>query len=234
MRFRWFLLLVFISSATFCDAQSPAQKLQSIIFPSIEFNDAALHEVLDFLQAGSAEISGSPSGGVNFILNGDDELRNLPIALKLQNVSLGQALWFLLEMAKLDIKIDQHAVMLSEAEEWTRRPTKPSAADKAVAQKLREMVVPGVEFSSVPLSDAIDLMRAYSSQLDTSEPAPKKRGINFVYIPDSAAGEEPGITFTLTQVPLMEVLRYTAELSGFEARIEKGVVVIAPKVVASQ
>ncbi len=91
-----------------------------------------------------------------------------------------------------------------------------------------------MEFSSVPLSDAIDLMRAYSSQLDTSEPDPKKRGINFVYIPDSAAGEEPGITFTLTQVPLMEVLRYTAELSGFDARIEKGVVVIAPKVVASQ
>ena len=215
---------------SFCEAQSPARKLQTIILPSIEFSDAALHEAVGFLQARSAELSGSPAGGVNFILSGNEALRNLPVSLNLQNVSLGQALWFLSEIARLDIKIDQHAVMLSEATERKRRPAKPTAADKAVIQKLRQIVVPGVEFASVPLGDAIDLMRSYSSQLDTMEPDPKKRGINFVYIPNRAAEKEPEVTFTLSKVPLSEVLRYSAELTGFEPRIEKGVVVIAPKV----
>lgn len=235
MRFRCFFILSILlcgAGATLSHAQSPARKLQTIVLPSIEFSDASLDEAIGFLQARSNELS--PAGGVNFILSGDEELRNTPVTLKLQNVSLGQALWFLSGIARLEISIDQHAVMLSKATEWKRRPVKPSAADKAVMQKLREIVVPGVEFSSVPLGDAIDLMRSYSSQLDTTEPDPKKRGINFVFIPDPAAEKEPEVTFTLNRVPLSEVLRYTAELTGFEARIEKGVVVIAPKVAAAQ
>jgi len=221
-------------SAELSHAQSPARKLQTIIIPSLEFSDAALHEAVTFLQARSAELSGSPTGGLNFILNGGEEVRNLRVSLNLRNVSLGQALWFLSEIARLDIEIDQHAVILSKAERWTRRAVTTSAADKAVAQKLDRIVVPGVEFSSVPLGDAIDLLRAYSSQLDTSEPDPKKRGVNFVFVPDPAAGKEPEVTLKLTQMPLSQVLRYTAELSGFEARIEKGVVVMAPKAVPAQ
>ncbi len=215
---------------SFCNAQSPAKKLQTIVLPSIEPSDAALHEAVEFLSARSAELSGSPAGGVNFILSGDESLGNTPVSPNLQNVSLGQALWFLSEIARLEIKIDQHAVMLSKAAEWKRRPAKPTASNRAVLQKLRQIIVPGVEFSSVPLSDAIDLMRSYSSQLFTTEADPKKRGINFVFVPDPAVDKEPEVTFTLTKVPLSEVLRYSAELTGFEPRIEKGAVIFAPKV----
>ncbi|MDF1659360.1 MAG: hypothetical protein P1U58_17220 [Verrucomicrobiales bacterium] len=192
--------------------------------PTIEFVEVPLYQALEFLQIRSGELSGSPSLGINFILKGGDELKNIPITLNLRDVSLGQALWFIAEIAHLNFSIDQHAVIVSKPDEWKKVPARPSSADRKVAEKVNQIVIPRVEFSEVPLPDAVDLLRTFSRELD-----PEKKGINLVLLGDVGEGNPPEITLQLSNIPLAEAIRYTAQLAGYEVRLENGAVLLGPK-----
>lgn len=225
-----FITVLFgFSSGVSLQAKDPKVALQTIIFPSIEFVEVPLHQVLDFLQVRSTELSGSSRGGVNFILQGDDELRSLPITLNLRGVSLGQALWFVGEVGRLKFTVDQHAVIVSAPSEWKRVPAPRGPSDQKVIEKVNRLSAPRVEFSDVPLKDAVDLLRSFASELDLTELDPAKKGINIVLLPGPGANEECGINLSLSQVPLSEAIRYTASLASYEILIENGAVLLSPK-----
>ena len=217
------LVLISLISYSVLNANSPRSTLQSVVLPTIEFVDVPLYQALDFLQIRSGELSGSPGLGINFILKGGEELRNIPITLNLRDVSLGQALWFIAEIGHLNFSVDQHAVIVSKPDEWEKVPARPTSTDRKVAEKVNQIVIPRVEFSEVPLPDAVDLLRTLSRELD-----PEKKGINLVLLGDVGEGNTPEISLQLSRIPLAEAIRYTAQLADYEVRLENGAVLLCP------
>lgn len=217
------ILVAFLLATVPSVQANPRAALQSVVFPTIEFAEVPLHQVLEFLQIRSGELRGSPAAAVNFILNGDTEVRNIPITLQVREVSLGQVLWFIGEIGQLRMDVDQHAIIVSKPSEWARSPAPRTSADSRVVEMVNRVTIPNLEFSEVPLSDAVDLLRVFATELD-----PAKKGVNLVLLPDLSGREEPTITLRLSQIPLAEGIRYTAQLAGYDVRIENGAILFAP------
>lgn len=60
-------------------------------------------------------------------------------------------------------------------------PTDTSTTEiRRIEQKLKDIVVPTVEFSDTPLKDALDFLQQRSVELDAAESDPAKKGINIV------------------------------------------------------
>ena len=64
------------------------------------------------------------------ILDVKPEALKQTVSLRLQNVTLGRVVWFLAEIARLDLKVDRHAVILVE------RTGKPKPRDPESAPDL--------------------------------------------------------------------------------------------------
>ena len=119
-----------------------------------------------------------------------------------------------------------------------------------VETKLKTFILPSVEFVDTPLRDALEFLQQRSVELDVNEPDITKKGINFVLrgvsgggggaaVPPAGGGGglgfdgagaggagfsggagEARITLRLSNVPLLEALRYTTELAQLKYKIE--------------
>ncbi len=114
-----------------------------------------------------------------------------------------------------------------------------------ISAKLQEIVIPRIEFNDTPLEDAIEFLRQKSIELDTLETNPSRKGVNIIirdapggggglgdeFAPEGApagGGASPRITLALSNVPLVEALRYTTELAGRKFKIEAFAVTVVP------
>jgi hypothetical protein len=87
-------------------------KLNSIIFPKIDFRDATVREAIEFLAAKSKSLD--PEGqGVNIVLKFDDaEFGKTRITLTLNNVPLIEVIKYVTNLANLKYKIEPFAVSI--------------------------------------------------------------------------------------------------------------------------
>ena len=115
--------------------------------------------------------------------------------------------------------------MILEGDEFTINGDGVTAGGSvAVDRKLKEIVIPTLEFSNARLVDIVEFLTQKSQELDASETDPRKRGVNIVI--DStgfAAGEDPGqrsISVKLANVPLGVALRYVAQQAGMDYRTD--------------
>jgi len=97
------------------------------------------------------------------------------------------------------------------------------AQQSPLHSKLQSIILPQVQFSGATLEEAVEFFRVKSRALDASEPEVSKRGVNFILQDGSAT--EANISMDLKDVPLINVVKYTADLAGMEYRIEENVVV---------
>ncbi|MFT5467992.1 MAG: hypothetical protein ACI8UO_003100, partial [Verrucomicrobiales bacterium] len=126
-----------------------------------------------------------------------------------------------------------------------------------VREKLTRIIVPAIEFDDTPLSQAIEFLRTKSIELDEMEPDPARRGIGIIIRQgidlaqtpaprqmggndlgfddpaggsgfDLGSGGDPSISLKLTNVPLIEALRYTTDLARLSYKIEPHGIVITP------
>ncbi len=128
------------------------------------------------------------------------------------------------------------------------------AGTEAIAAKLNRIVIPKIELRDATIREAVDFLKQRSRELDTTTDDPKqKRGVNIVLklpdVPVPAVAAEPGavpapdaaatttstavtadtkITLALTNVPLIEALRYLTELAGLKYKVEPFAVSIVP------
>ncbi len=84
-----------------------------------------------------------------------------------------------------------------------------------IAKKLRTMMVPKVDFSGASFEEVIEFLRVRSRDLDQ-----EGRGIDFVLALPPEAASRP-IDLSLTNVPMEELVRYTAEKAGAAFKIEE-------------
>lgn len=98
-------------------------------------------------------------------------------------------------------------------------------------RKLKEIVIPSIEFNQARLSDVIDLLGQMAQELDISETDPAKRGVNFVIDGAEAGGENPGeriLSVRLANVPLGVALKYAVQQVGLSYRTDAFAVRIVP------
>ena len=128
---------------------------------------------------------------------------------------------------------------------------KSGVADKILLteNKLRQIILPSVEFIDTPLSDALQFLQQRAVELDSVEPDPTEKGVSFILDAgggaapiagggfDAAGGEGFGvdggvgatrITLRLKNVPLVEALRYTTSLAQMKYKVEPNAVLIVP------
>jgi hypothetical protein len=106
-------------------------------------------------------------------------------------------------------------------------PKNAMAAEGLIAKKLKGLIFPSVQFSGATLEEALEFLRVKSRQLDTSEPNEARRGVNFILQDGSASTAV--ISLDVKNVPLSEVVKYTADLAGMSYRVEETGVIFLPR-----
>ena len=124
---------------------------------------------------------------------------------------------------------------------------------EAISAKLNRIIIPKIDLQDTTIREAVEFLKQRSRDLDTTTDDPKlKKGVNIVLKlanpaavteapADPAAVPAPGtvgtspevsaetrITLSLTNVPLIEALRYLTELSGLKYKVEPFAVSIVP------
>ena len=104
-----------------------------------------------------------------------------------------------------------------------------------LARKLRETILPSINFDEATVDEAIEYLRQKSKEYDPFETDESKKGVNIVRRqggpgPDGAPApaEEQTISLRLSNVPLAEALRYVAEGAGMKYKVEPYTVVVVP------
>jgi general secretion pathway protein D len=118
---------------------------------------------------------------------------------------------------------------------------------EAIMAKLNRIIIPRIDLRDTTVREAVEFLKQRSRELDTSTDIPQdKRGVNIVLklhpsqpdltappIPEGTPAPVGGtadtrITLSLTNVPLIEALRYLTELAGLKYKIEPYAVSIVP------
>ncbi|MCB1208266.1 MAG: hypothetical protein KDK97_03010 [Verrucomicrobiales bacterium] len=84
-----------------------------------------------------------------------------------------------------------------------------------IVQRLRDIIIPKVEFTGASLQEVVEYLRIRSRDLD-----PQGRGVDFVLALSPEAQAKP-LDLNLHQIPLEEVVRYVAESSNSATRIDE-------------
>jgi len=105
------------------------QKMNNIIFPTVQFQGATIEEAIEYLRVKSRDLDNSPDSagvkGVNIILRTGEAPNNASISLDLKDVPMSEALRYVTELAQMKFKVEAHAVLvvpLSEdaSQQYTR------------------------------------------------------------------------------------------------------------------
>ena len=107
--------------------------------------------------------------------------------------------------------------------------------DRPIARKLREIVIPIMDFQDTTLEEAVDFLRLRCVELDANEADAAKKGLNFVIAPTKEPAVDPfaegtpeaGIkgpriqSLRLRNVPLGDALKYICQATGTRFEIDE-------------
>ena len=121
---------------------------------------------------------------------------------------------------------------------------------EAISAKLNRIIIPKIDLKDTTIREAVERLKQISRERDTSTDDPKlKKGVNLVLklpapetpapgtavpLPGAAAATATAvtadtvITMSLSNVPLIEALRYLTELAGLKYKVEPYAVSIVP------
>jgi len=199
-----------------------AQKAAKIVVPRVEFQEASLADVVNFFAFKSRELDPEKKG-VNILLQAPPEAQAAKITLNLRDVPLLDAVRYTAEIAGLKMTAGEHALVLSAAKAPAAGTPRPAAPAGAAAEKASRIVMPLLEFQEAPLNDVLGFLAEKSRQLD-----PAKKGVNIILQAPSGA-KLPAITLSLRNIPLLEAMKYVAQVSGLELAADEHALRLQPK-----
>ena len=185
------------------DAEERARR---IVIPRTEFQEASPEDVVNFLVSKSRELDPDKKG-VNIFVHAPKEAQAARITLNLRDIPLLDAVKYVAAIAGLKMTAGENALMLSPANAPAAEAPRPAGA---AAEKAKRIVVPLLEFRDAPLNDVLNFLVAQSLQLD-----PDKKGVNIV-LQTPPDAKPATITLNLRNIPLLEALKYIAQLGGLE------------------
>ncbi len=186
------------------EAPTIQQKVEKIILPTVQFQNATIEQALEYLRVKSRDldtITQPPAAkGVSFVLRGGGLTDT--ISLDLKDVPVIEVVRYCAERVGLQYRVENHAVVLAAS--FEEKPAPPAATPPPVLGSADQIVLPTVQFRDAPLAEAVEYIRVKSRALD-----PDKKGINIVIKP---GGRDAKITLDLRNIPLPNALLYIAEL----------------------
>ena len=117
---------------------------------------------------------------------------------------------------------------------------------EATMAKLNRIIIPRIDLRDTTVREAVEFLKQRSRELDTSTDDPEaKRGVNIVLklnptqpdltappaegpTPPQGGSADTRVTLSLTNVPIIEALRYLTDLAGLKYKIEPYAVSIVP------
>ena len=100
--------------------------------------------------------------------------------------------------------------------------------DLHLASKMQKLIFPQIQFQNATLEEAVEYMIVKSRDLDVTEERGIKWGVMIIVAEVTARQSNAALSLDLKDVPMMEALRYIAELSGMKLKIEPQVVLLTP------
>lgn len=208
------------------------QKMERIILPQVQFSGATLEEAVEFLRAKARTLDTLESDpkrrGVNILLR-KDAGTGAQISLDLKDVPLMEALRYTTELAGVKFRVEPYAVLIEPASEpkIVRAPASTSSPAPKLTGKAAEVaqkiVLPQVQFRDATLEEALEFIRTKNRHAEDGS-----LGIpNIILKPGAASTAQ--ITLDLKDVPLIEALRYIAELSNHTLRSDDHAFILEPR-----
>ena len=214
--------------------KSPLQaKLDAIVIPQVQFQNATLTEAVEFLRRRSIDLDTTTTDptqkGVNIVVKPDGKSPQPTITLNLNHIPLGEALKYVAQLSNLHLAVERFAVTLlpqPDFEAQQKSTNIPPAAPAPQAQSpaeahARAIILPNVQFKDASLTEAVEFIRIKSRELD-----PQKKGLNILVKPGGDPKAE--ITLQFSNISAHEALRYCAEIAGHQLSVDGDVHVITP------
>jgi len=218
-----------------------------------------LREVLEFVSAKSASLSGdgsrlniildSPTAArmeehakaaapapAGIVVAGLDEpaapkapeppatpLAEQRVSFTLKNTSVAELLRLTALVSGAGVRWDSAAVVIGPTGVTTRPAVTNTVAVKGrvLMERLAAIEIPKLEFRDARLGEAVTFLSRKITELD-----PERKSVNLL-ANGTAADEE--VTLRADRIPALEALRYIAELSGTELRIEHSAIILQPR-----
>jgi hypothetical protein len=203
------------------EAPTIQQKLEKIIFPTVQFQNATIQQALEYLRVKSRDLdttSDDPAQkGVSFVVRMDGATP-APISLSLKNVPLLEALRYCTELSGLKYRVEAYAVVV--APDFTEKPVPPAATPPPVVGNADQIIFPTMQFEGATIAEAAEYLRVKSRDLDSA-----KQGVNVILKP---GGADAKISLNLRNIPFSHAISYIAELSGHQLTADAHSYILAP------
>ncbi|MES2737360.1 MAG: M56 family metallopeptidase [Verrucomicrobiota bacterium] len=207
------------------------EKLKRIVLPRIQFSSATLEEAVEFLRVKSREFDTTEPDesrkGIPFLIRKGSATPNL-ISLDLKKVPLIEALRYTTELAGVKARVEAYAVVIdpaSGAAPETSATPSPAKIQKGRAGELgRKIILPQVQFKEATLEEAAEFIRI---NVQTACVRMEESPVNIIIKPGAPAGLK--ISLMLKDVPLIEALRYIAELSNHTLQWDDHSFILEPR-----
>jgi hypothetical protein len=204
------------------------RKAERIVIPVFEFKEATLDEALEFLRKKAVE-SDPEKTGVKIVLK-PGTTSDARLTISLRDVPVIEALRYITGLANLEYLATADALVVQPMGGGgaAAAPTPQAAAASApgdsgsestALKKAEKIIIPKIELREATVAEIVNFLRAKAAGID-----PDGKGVNILVkgeIPNSAR-----ITLSLTNIPLIEALSYTADLAGLRLKIEPNVLVL--------
>lgn len=235
-----------------------AGRAAKMIIPKVDFRDATMREALEFLASKSASLAPGGQR-LNIIINSPpasrgaapkpaakpseisipglepaqpttpaapvstDPLADRRLSFQLNNASVAETLRIVALTSGATVRWDTNAVIIGPAGSETRPQIVNAVAmkGKVTMEKLGNWELPKIDFRESKMNESCDFLVRKLRDLDLD-----KKGVNLLTA-GTSAGEE--ITMRIENAPALEILRYMAELSGTDLRIEHHALIFQPK-----
>jgi len=189
----------------------------------VEFEDTPLSDAIEYLRIKSRELDAG-GAGVNFLIDPEVDLE-APITLHLGDVSIGTAVLCLVDHARLDYRVDNHACLILPAGKGELAKKSPHDPEKAAryapAIRARDYTMDQVEFAEAPLKDVVKYLSDRFHSDHPSEPP-----LNLV-VSSRIDGNIP-VTMKMNSAPASRVLYFLSKMTGIEIRIEPYAIFLDP------
>ncbi len=223
---RLLFFLVF-GTATLLQAQTKTP-VHQLILDSVEFEEADLPSVLQYLGIKARELNGTPANFLLYDPTGELRKTDPKVSLSLRNVPLSQVVKYVGDTTGTTLMIDTHGVMIGTKADLAglktlraKRPIPPS--NNAQLKELGSAKIPEFSIADADLGTGIEFLRMKAWELCSKDAPP-----NFVIKAHEL--ENPAsrpLTMEMGDVSLLTVLQYMTELTNTSLRFDPRAIVIA-------
>lgn len=202
-------------------ADETKEAAAKLVIPKLEFRDTTLQEAVAFLQQQVAELSGGHAV-ISIVAAPPVGANPAKITVSLSQIPLSEAVKYLAGLTNQPLDFRPGAIVIGAAApdaSAAGNPGDPAGApvESPVRKKALEIVIPRFQIRDATLAEAIDVLTKQAAAFD-----PEKTGIKIRFVPGPVrAGEinpeEARITIDLTNIPVIEAVKYVAGLANLEA-----------------